>query len=133
MDTPKSVLAEKAKEVLKKAYAPYSGFKVGAALLCSDGSIYTGCNIENASYGATICAERVAISKAISEGQRDFIAICIVSDPQNGPCYPCGICRQVLSEHCTDDFEIILPDEMGALNTFTLSSLLPFGFSNKNL
>lgn len=132
MDTPCSILKEKANDALKNAYAPYSGFKVGAALLCKSGKIYTGCNIENASYGGTICAERVAMSKAISEGERDFTAICIVSDPSKGPCYPCGICRQFLSEHCKSDFEIILPSG-NETDIYTLSSLLPYGFSSKNL
>lgn len=132
MDTPYGILIEKANEALKNAYAPYSGFKVGAALLCDNGKIYTGCNIENASYGATLCAERVALSKALSEGERDFTAICIVSDPSKSPCYPCGICRQALSEHCDGDFKIILQNG-SSIEIFTLTSLLPHGFSKENL
>ena len=132
MDTPYGILKNKAKEALKNAYAPYSNFKVGAALLCKSGKIYTGCNIENSSYGGTMCAERVALASAISDGEREFTAICIVSDPSKGPCYPCGICRQVLSEHCGGDFIIVLPYG-GERSIYKLSSLLPCGFSKENL
>ena len=94
------------------AYAPYSNFKVGAALLLADGSIVRGCNIENASFGATNCAERTAIFKAVSEGHRDFKAIAIVGgkadEPLSDYAYPCGICRQVMCEFCPDDFPIIV-------------------------
>ena len=116
-------LAEKARET---AYAPYSGFFVGAALLCADGSVYTGCNVENASFSPTCCAERVAIFKAISDGKRDFEAIAVVGgkDDTQQACYPCGVCRQVMSEFCGTDFKIITTDSETAL-----SELLPKSFN----
>ena len=98
-------------EAKKRSYSPYSHFQVGAALLCEDGSVYLGCNIENASYGATNCAERTAIFKAVSEGQRQFEAIAIIGGPENEPggfCPPCGVCRQVMSEFCDQNFRILL-------------------------
>lgn len=109
------------------AYAPYSKFRVGAALLCSDGSVFTGCNIENAAYGATNCAERTAVFKAVSEGKRDFGSIAITSSG-GGLTFPCGICRQVLAEF-SPDIKIILEDENGEMHTFTLPELLPHSFS----
>lgn len=109
------------------AYAPYSEFKVGAALLCNDGSVFTGCNIENATYGATNCAERTAVFKAVSEGKRDFDAIAITSSGGRLT-FPCGICRQVLAEF-SPDIKIILEDENGDIHTFTLPELLPHSFS----
>ena len=104
----------KALEVRQKAYAPYSDFMVGAALLCKDGRIFTGCNIENASYGATNCAERTAFFKAVSEGYREFTAIAIAGGDREAQnlkyCAPCGICRQVMSEFCDPaTFLVILP------------------------
>lgn len=101
--------AIKAREL---SYSPYSNFKVGAALLCKDGTVYTGCNIENASYSEAVCAERTAILKAVSEGKKDFIAIAIVGGIEeiNDFTYPCGACRQVMSEFCSQDFKIILFD-----------------------
>ena len=132
MDTPYGILIEKATEALENAYAPYSDFKVGAALLCENGKIYVGCNIENASYGATLCAERVAIGKAISEGKRDFLAIAVVGSG-NDYCYPCGICRQVLSEFCSSDFKVILPLENKETKEMSLSELLPCSFTNDNM
>ncbi len=128
-------LIEKAKEARKRAYAPYSEFTVGAALLCKDGSIYTGCNIENASYGATICAERTAFFKAVSEGAGDFTAIAIVGAPADKPiefCPPCGMCRQVMTEFCDmDRFKVVLSN--GAEEKiFTLRDLMPYSFDNLN-
>lgn len=117
-------ISEKAQEF---AYAPYSEFKVGAALLCRDGSVYTGCNIENATYGATNCAERTAVFKAVSEGKRDFAAIAITSSGKDLT-FPCGICRQVLSEFAPE-IKVILEDEKGKLHTFMLSELLPHSFT----
>lgn len=117
-------ISEKAQ---KFAYAPYSEFKVGAALLCRDGSVYTGCNIENATYGATNCAERTAVFKAVSEGKRDFTAIAITSSGK-GLTFPCGICRQVLSEF-SPEIKVILEDEKGELHTFMLPELLPHSFT----
>lgn len=132
--TPEA-LAEQAKAAMKHAYAPYSDFWVGAALLCADGTVYTGCNVENASYGATNCAERTAFYKAVSEGKRDFtaIAICggmggVISDA----CPPCGMCRQVMAEFCRDDFTVYLPDGRGAIHAYPLNALLPQGFSLKD-
>ena len=128
-----------AKELLKIAekarlssYSPYSDFEVGAALLCSDGSVYEGCNIENASYTPTCCAERVAVFKAVSEVKRNFEAIAIVgkkkgSDKQDF-CYPCGVCRQVLSEFCTPEMKILLMNGSGEVLELTLSDLLPYTF-----
>ena len=110
----------------ENSYSPYSNFKVGAALLCSDGSIYTGCNIENATYGATNCAERTAVFKAVSEGKRNFTAIAITSSG-GGLTFPCGICRQVLGEF-SPDIRIILIDADESIQTFTLNELLPHCF-----
>ena len=132
----KQTLIEKAKEMVENAYAPYSSFKVGAALLCSDGSIYTGCNIENASFSPTVCAERVAIFKAISDGKRDFTAIAVCGG-KNGVlsekfCFPCGVCRQVMSEFCKGDFKIYALSE-NDVKEYTLSDILPYGFGIENL
>ena len=121
-------------EMTKKSYAPYSHFHVGAALLGKDGQIFTGCNIENAAYGPSNCAERTAVFKAVSEGVRDFEAIAIVGGP-NGQikdyCPPCGVCRQVLSEFCKRDFKIILAVSAKEYKIFTLEELLPESFSLK--
>ena len=115
------------------AYAPYSGFNVGAALLTTDGKIYTGCNIENASYPAGNCAERTAIFKAVSEGERSFKAIVITGGPAGAPpsefCPPCGICRQVMSEFCGPDFQVILAVSPECFEVHTLAELLPLAFS----
>ena len=116
--------AFKAKE---KAYAPYSNFSVGAALLGKDNRIYTGCNIENVSFGATRCAEQVAIFKAISEGQREFKAIAIVSD-EEGFTFPCGICRQVMVEFKIP--RVILGDLQGRYKEYGLDELMPYGFDS---
>ena len=132
----KQTLIEKAKEAMKSAYAPYSSFKVGAALLCSDGSIYTGCNIENASFSPTVCAERVAIFKAVSDGKREFsaIAVCGGKDGVLAEkfCYPCGVCRQVLSEFCDKDFKIYVMSN-GDVKECTLSELLPESFGAEDV
>ena len=119
------------KEAMKSAYAPYSHFSVGAAVETDDGEVYCGCNIENSSYGATICAERTAISKAVSEGYRRItrIAIC---DSNNSFAWPCGICRQVMSEFAVEDFYVILEDN-GKLSNFFLKELLPNSFSGKDM
>ena len=116
---------------MKSAYAPYSHFSVGAAVETDDGEVYCGCNIENSSYGATICAERTAISKAVSEGYRRItrIAIC---DSNNSFAWPCGICRQVMSEFAVEDFYVILEDK-GKLSNFFLKELLPNSFSGKDM
>ena len=116
-----------AREALKNAYAPYSKFKVGAALLAKNCAVTTGVNVENASFGATICAERTAFVKAISEGIREFEAIAIVSSA--GTALPCGICRQFMQEFCDGDFKIITGDDEDSLKVYTLSELLPSGFT----
>ena len=125
------LLAEAARE---NAYTPYSHFRVGAALLCTDGSVYSGCNIENAAYGATICAERVAFARAVADGKRNFIkiAVCGGVDDTSSLCPPCGTCRQVMREFCDEKFCIILKD-CNALRAYTLAQLLPLSFANENL
>ena len=128
----KNELFDVAEKMLNFSYSPYSHFCVGAALLCADGTIYTGCNIENAAYGPSNCAERTAIFKAVSEGKKDFVAIAIVGG-KNGViedfCPPCGVCRQVLSEFCKKDFLILLKDKKNQVKEFTLEQLLPESFS----
>ena len=124
-------LIQKAKQAMADAYAPYSGFQVGAALLCADGSVYTGCNIENAAYSPTLCAERTAFAKAISDGKRDFTAIAVCGGKNGvitGKCTPCGVCRQVMAEFCKEDFQVILVKPEG-YELRTLSQLLPDGFT----
>ena len=125
-------LIKKAIEMLNFSYAPYSNFHVGAALLTSEGKIYTGCNIENAAYGPSNCAERTAIFKAVSEGKKKFEAIAIVGG-KNGKienfCPPCGVCRQVLAEFCKKDFEIVLAKSTNEYKIMTLEQLLPESFS----
>lgn len=130
MDYEKLVkLALKAKE---KAYAPYSGFRVGAVIVSEDDNIYSGCNIENSSYSHTICAERVAIFKAYSEGKRRFKAIAIVSD-SNEFITPCGACRQVLMELAGGELEVILTNSKGDKKIYKLYELLPEPFNEKAL
>jgi len=122
-------LALKAKEF---AYAPYSKFKVGAAILTDDGEVFTGCNIENSSYSLTICAERVAIFKAYSTGKRKFKSIAIVSDAKNYTS-PCGACRQVLMDLAGEELEVILTNSKGRKKILKLKELLPLPFSSKDL
>ena len=120
-------LVEEAYAAMKHAYAPYSHFRVGAALLTKEGKIFTGCNIENASYGATNCAERTAVFKAVSEGYTQIERIAIVSSShQKTP--PCGICRQFMQEFCDADFKIVSGDDMEHLSVYTLEEILPEGF-----
>ena len=119
-------LFKAAQDTMKNAYAPFSKFKVGAALLTSTGEVFTGVNVENSSFGATICAERTAFVKAISEGFRDFSAIAIYST--DGGAWPCGICRQFMKEFCEDDFKVITGDDEENLKVYTLDELLPEGF-----
>lgn len=126
----KEQLAELAKKAMQQAYSPYSGYKVGAALLCKDGSVYTGCNIENASYSVTNCAERTAFFQAVKEGKREFRAIAICGGKDGvieGSFPPCGACRQVMREFCDDDFEIYLLTKE-SVETYTLKQLLPMSF-----
>ena len=126
-------LIQKAIEAMEHAYAPYSGYKVGAALLCADGTVYQGCNIENASFTPTICAERNAIFRAVYEGHRDFTAIAVCGGKDGkitGAFPPCGVCRQVMREFCEDDFIIYMVDEKG-YDAKTLAEILPYSFSAK--
>ena len=112
------------------AYVPYSGYKVGAALLCADGAVYQGCNIENAAYSPTNCAERTAFFKAVYDGHRDFTVIAVCGGKDGviaGAFPPCGVCRQVMREFCKDDFLIYLVNGQG-YETVTLAQLLPYGF-----
>lgn len=117
-------------EARKNSYSPYSGFAVGAALLCDDGSVYTGCNIENAAYSPTNCAERTAFYKAVSEGQRNFKAIAIAGGKEElTTCYPCGVCRQVMSEFCLpDQFDVVCGVSGEAFEIIKLEELLPKSF-----
>jgi cytidine deaminase len=113
-------------EAQKNAYAPYSNFKVGAALLCSDGRVYKGCNIENSSYPVTICAERTAVASAIADGNREFKAIVITGGDDY--CYPCGMCRQTLAEFADEDFRIVLAKSESETKVYKLGELLPESF-----
>ncbi|MDC7289487.1 cytidine deaminase [Blautia schinkii] len=131
-------LIKRAFEAQQKAYAPYSGFQVGAALLCEDGEIYGGCNIENASYGASNCAERTAFFRAVFDGKRKFRAIAIVGKPVKAEsfdyCAPCGICRQVMAEFCDpESFEIILPRTETDYKVYKLKELLPLSFTASDM
>lgn len=130
-------LIETAIAQLRFAYTPYSHFKVGAALLAADGTVYTGCNIENAAYTPCNCAERTAFFKAVSEGARDFRAICIVGGMEGrltGYTAPCGVCRQVMMEFCDpESFEIILAVSPEDYQVWKLKELLPMGFGPTNL
>ena len=133
-----STLIKKCLEARKSAYVPYSHFAVGAALLCADGKVYTGCNIENASFSPTVCAERTAFFKAVSEGERRFSAIAIAGGPADSGelsfCPPCGVCRQVMQEFCDPEtFRIVLGNSKGERKTFLLKELLPLGFGPDQL
>lgn len=122
----KEKLYRMAVDAAKNAYSPYSGFSVGAALLCSDGTVFTGCNIENASYSVTVCAERVALFSAVAAGKREFCAIAVAGGSDGDyskPCPPCGVCRQALSEFCGGDMAVILSD-----GAHRLEELLPYSF-----
>ena len=128
-------LMQLAEEARKRSYCPYSHFAVGAALLTKSGKVYTGCNIESASYTPTNCAERTAVFKAVSEGEREFATIAVIGAPEDEKgkfCAPCGVCRQVLREFCSLDFRILLgtPEEVKA---FTLEELLPASFAPSDL
>ena len=121
-----------AKEASKNAYAPYSKFQVGAALECEDGTVFTGCNVENASYPACTCAERTAFAKAVSEGAHEFTAIVICGCAEDGVfqyCPPCGVCRQVMGEFCSGDFRIYLAKTPQDYETYTLDELMPKRFT----
>ena len=130
-------LFEQAKKAREYAYCPYSRFAVGAALLCTDGAVVTGCNVENAAYSPGNCAERTALFKAISEGRRDFLAIAIAgggtASGGDGPCWPCGVCRQVLREFDEGNLLVITGDGAGGIVKMTLRELLPMSFSADDL
>ena len=118
-------------KAMDNSYSPYSSFRVGAALLTADGKAYTGCNIENASYTPTVCAERTAFFKAVSEGEREFAMIAVAGGKDGrieGICPPCGVCRQVMAEFCKPDFPILLVKGGGEYEKFSLSDLLPLSF-----
>ncbi|MDD7344425.1 MAG: cytidine deaminase [Ruminococcus sp.] len=117
---------------MNNAYSPYSGYKVGAALLCDNGKVFTGCNVENSSYGATVCAERTAIFKAVSDGERDFSMLAVAGGKENelsDKFLPCGICRQVMSEFCKPEFIVLVVTSENTYKEFSLSELLPNAFS----
>ena len=123
-------------EAREKSYSPYSGFSVGAALLCKNGNVFTGCNIENSGYSATNCAERTAIFKAVSEGEKEFEKIAVVGGNSSDKmpvnyCSPCGICRQVMREFCGSDFEIIIAKNESDYKVTTLAELLPMSFDKR--
>lgn len=130
-------LVEHALAARERAYCPYSHFAVGAALLTQEGRVYPGCNIENAAFGPTNCAERTAFFTAVCAGERHFAAIAIVGGPAGQPvralCAPCGICRQVMREFCADDFPVILSAGDGTCQVFRLAELLPMGMTGADL
>jgi cytidine deaminase len=128
----KNTLVEKAIEARSKAYVPYSKFQVGAAIITSNDNVYLGCNIENASYGLTNCAERTAIFKAVSEGDTVIKAIAVVGDT-DGPVSPCGACRQVIAEFATEDTKIYLANLNGDVKETTISEILPGYFTSKDM
>ena len=134
--TPEKLCAL-AREAMTHAYVPYSGYQVGAALLCADGTVYQGCNIENASYSPTVCAERTAFFKAVYDGHRDFAAIAVCGGKDGvitGTFPPCGVCRQVMREFCApDNFKIYLAKSPEDYREFTLEQILPMGFGPENL
>lgn len=134
---PIKELIQTALDARKNAYAPYSHYQVGAALLSSDGTIYSGCNIENASYGATNCAERTTFFSAVSEGKRDFLAIAITGGLEGEEisdyAVPCGICRQIMQEFCGDDFQVIVAKSTEDFRQYPFSEILPFGFDGDKI
>lgn len=127
MEIDYKLLMDRAKEASKMSYSPFSRFAVGAALIAKSGKIYSGCNVENSSFGMTNCAERTAIFKAVSEGEREILAIAIYS-PNSDNCYPCGACRQVMYEFQGDNEIIVITEDCGRLDARKLSEFLPFGF-----
>ena len=131
----KKLLVERAIESANNAYSPYSGFRVGAAVLCSDGSIYTGCNIENSSYSATVCAERVALFSAVNDGKRGFLSVAVAGGREvvgDEVCPPCGVCLQALSEFFSPESVVLLACN-GGYKEYKFKELLPLGFSSSNL
>ena len=131
-DNERNALFSQASDVRANSYSPYSGYSVGAALLCSDGSVYTGCNIENAAYTPTVCAERTAFFKAVSSGERDFCAIAVAGGKDGVEfCTPCGVCRQVMAEFSIPEIILARPDD--SYETFTLQQLLPLNFDESSM
>ncbi len=133
-----SKLINIALDARKMSYSPYSGFSVGAALLCKDGSVYTGCNIENSAFSPTNCAERTAIFKAVSEGKREFVKIAVVGGDSSveypvNYCSPCGVCRQVMKEFCSAEFEVIIAKNTDDYKVMTLTELLPESFDKREV
>ncbi|MBT2643957.1 cytidine deaminase [Bacillus sp. ISL-41] len=128
----RNTLVEKAIEARSTAYVPYSKFQVGAAIITSNDNVFLGCNIENASYGLTNCAERTAIFKAVSEGDTEIKAIAVVADTE-GPVSPCGACRQVIAEFATDETKIYLANLNGDVKETTISEILPGYFTSKDM
>jgi len=129
-------LSKTALEAMEMSYSPYSKFRVGAALLTKSGKIYTGCNIESAAYSPTNCAERTALFKAVSEGEREFAAIAVAGAPAGGEpqyCYPCGVCRQMLKEFFSDDCEVIIVKTSDDYKIHSFGEILPYGFGPENL
>lgn len=124
-------LVERALEMRRFSYAPYSHFRVGAALECEDGSVYTGCNVENAAYGSSLCAERTALVKAVSEGRRRFVRLAVAGDSADY-CWPCGACRQMLREFGAD-LEVLAANREGAYVSVPLEELLPHSFGPETL
>ena len=124
-------LIQAARKALENAYNPYSNYKVGAALLTEHGKVFTGCNVENGSYGASNCAERTAVFKAVSEGERCFSAIAIASEDGETPPFPCGICRQVISEFCSHEMPVLIYDGKGSVYNTELGELIPYAFDFK--
>ncbi|MBE6696829.1 MAG: cytidine deaminase [Ruminococcaceae bacterium] len=129
-------LCATAKKAMQMSYSPYSSCKVGAALLTKSGRVYTGCNIENASFTPTVCAERTAIFKAVSEGEKEFSMIAVAGGKDGkieSPFVPCGVCRQVMSEFCTSGFKILVVKKEEEYDTYTLADLLPSAFTSNNI
>ena len=133
----KKELVKEALAAREFAYTPYSKFNVGAALLCKNGKVFRGCNIESASYTPTNCAERTAFFKAVSEGEREFSAIAIVGGPAGAPpadfCYPCGVCRQVMAEFCGRDFKVYIAKSENEIREYSLDEIIPFAFTQEDL
>lgn len=125
-------LVRLAGEAKEKAYVPYSKFHVGAALYADNGKVYTGCNVENASYGAAICAERTAVVKAISDGAKKILALAVSSD-SNNPTMPCGICRQFISEFCSPNMPLYLSNHSGEYETYSFEEILPHSFKQSDM
>lgn len=133
----KKELVKEALAAREFAYTPYSKFNVGAALLCKNGRVFRGCNIESASYTPTNCAERTAFFKAVSEGEREFSAIAIVGGSAGAPpadfCYPCGVCRQVMAEFCGRDFKVYIAKSESEIREYSLDEIIPFAFTQEDL